>query len=71
MASNRHAEIERRAYLFWEREGRPEGKALEHWLRAEREFEGQERPQAADTSEPKSLPARSKRPAKRSVKPRR
>jgi Protein of unknown function (DUF2934) len=26
-----------RAYLIWERTGRPEGKALEHWLRAEAE----------------------------------
>ena len=26
-----------RAYLIWEREGRPEGRALEHWLVAERE----------------------------------
>ena len=23
------------AYFLWEREGRPEGKALDHWLRAE------------------------------------
>ncbi len=36
---DRHAEIESRAYSFWEREGRPEGKALEHWLRAESEVD--------------------------------
>ncbi len=26
--------IEERAYEIWEQEGRPEGRALEHWLRA-------------------------------------
>jgi hypothetical protein len=30
-----HAEIETRAYSLWEQEGRPEGKSLEHWLKAE------------------------------------
>jgi len=29
--------IPERAYYYWEQEGRPEGKSLEHWLRAERE----------------------------------
>jgi hypothetical protein len=29
--------IAERAYLIWEQTGRPEGKALEHWLRAEAE----------------------------------
>ncbi len=29
--------IPERAYQIWEQEGRPEGKSLEHWLRAERE----------------------------------
>jgi hypothetical protein len=31
-------EIAERAYLIWEREGRPEGKHLEHWRRAELEL---------------------------------
>jgi hypothetical protein len=39
MMADRQAEIETRAYFFWEREGRPEGKALEHWLRAESEVD--------------------------------
>jgi general stress protein YciG len=30
--------VRMRAYLIWEREGRPEGKELEHWLAAEREI---------------------------------
>jgi hypothetical protein len=27
-----------RAYAIWEREGRPDGKDLDHWLRAEAEI---------------------------------
>ena len=30
--------IAERAYLIWENMGRPEGQALEHWLRAEAEL---------------------------------
>jgi hypothetical protein len=30
-------QIEERAYALWEGEGRPEGRALDHWLRAEAE----------------------------------
>ncbi|MGA7673806.1 MAG: DUF2934 domain-containing protein [Rhizomicrobium sp.] len=30
-----------RSYLIWEREGRPEGKADEHWLRAKAELEAE------------------------------
>ncbi|HET6467164.1 MAG TPA: DUF2934 domain-containing protein [Geminicoccaceae bacterium] len=30
--------IRARAYGLWEAEGRPEGRALEHWLRAEAEL---------------------------------
>jgi Protein of unknown function (DUF2934) len=32
--------IKLRAYLIWEQEGRPEGRAEEHWLRAEAEVAG-------------------------------
>jgi hypothetical protein len=32
------ASIRRRAYEIWEQEGRPEGRARIHWLRAEAEF---------------------------------
>jgi hypothetical protein len=40
--------IELRAYELWERAGRPEGRALEHWLQAESECAGQKpaRPRA-------------------------
>jgi hypothetical protein len=37
--------IKRRAYSLWEEEGRPEGRADEHWFRAEAELIG------ADTGE--------------------
>ena len=40
-----HDRIKRRAYSLWEQEGRPEGRADEHWVRAEAEVIG------ADTSE--------------------
>jgi Protein of unknown function (DUF2934) len=39
MMADRNVEIEMRAYGLWEQEGRPEGRALEHWLRAESEVE--------------------------------
>jgi Protein of unknown function (DUF2934) len=34
--------IERRAYALWEKEGRPEGRADEHWHQAEAEVIGAE-----------------------------
>jgi len=33
------ARIRERAYGIWEREGRPEGRALDNWLQAKRELE--------------------------------
>lgn len=32
------AQVAARAYRIWESEGRPEGAALDHWLRAEAEL---------------------------------
>ena len=34
-------EIRVRSYLIWEREGQPEGKSQEHWLRAKAELEAE------------------------------
>jgi hypothetical protein len=34
-------EIRVRSYLIWEREGRPEGKSEEHWLRAKAELDAE------------------------------
>ena len=33
-------EIARLAHRYYEEEGRPDGRADEHWLRAEQEFQG-------------------------------
>ena len=33
--------IEERAYALWEADGRPEGRALDHWLQAEQEIVNQ------------------------------
>lgn len=37
--------VQRHAYEIWLREGRPEGKSLEHWLRAEQEVRDPPAPQ--------------------------
>jgi Protein of unknown function (DUF2934) len=34
-AEMRHKQVEARAYALWEKEGRPHGHDLDHWLRAE------------------------------------
>jgi len=38
-ADAKERRIRRRAYEIWEREGRPEGQALDHWLKARWEIE--------------------------------
>jgi Protein of unknown function (DUF2934) len=38
MDATRYTEISKRAHFFWELEGRPNGRDLDHWLRAEAEF---------------------------------
>ena len=40
MAEDRDTQIRERAHELWEQAGRPEGKAVEHWLQAERELSG-------------------------------
>ncbi|MDE2112665.1 MAG: DUF2934 domain-containing protein [Alphaproteobacteria bacterium] len=35
------ADIRLRSYFMWERDGRPDGKAEEHWLRAKAELEAE------------------------------
>lgn len=71
MTPDHHAEIQRRAYLLWERDGRPEGRSLDHWLRAEAEIGAQRQSPAAASAAPIPPAARAKRPAKREVKARR
>ncbi len=36
-AESLHQRIAERAYALWESQGRPEGRALDHWLQAEAE----------------------------------
>ena len=45
-----HAEIAKRAYILWEIEGRPSGKDLDHWLRAEAEMQVEFTKPADETS---------------------
>ena len=40
-AAAREDEIRKRAHALWEKEGRPEGKHRDHWIRAEHEFDTQ------------------------------
>ncbi len=47
MSKTMKAMIEARAYGLWEHEGRPEGRSLEHWLRAEAEVGSVAKPQRA------------------------
>jgi hypothetical protein len=42
------ARIRDRAYALWEEEGRPEGRAAEHWERARRLVEAEEDPKRPD-----------------------
>ena len=51
------AEIQRRAYLIWERENRPEGKHLEHWLCAEAEIEAEFSPATGQPASGQSEPS--------------
>ncbi len=39
MSEDAESRIRLRAYAIWEREGRPEGRHIEHWFLAQREIE--------------------------------
>lgn len=54
MASDIEERIRARAHAIWEEEGRPEGRAEEHWARATREVEAG---MAADAAEKTDAPA--------------
>ena len=41
MAQPTENQIADRSYYIWEKEGRPDGKALDHWLRARQELEAE------------------------------
>jgi hypothetical protein len=44
-----HETIARRAYSLWEQSGRPDGRDLEYWLKAESLLRAEERSRAAVT----------------------
>jgi Protein of unknown function (DUF2934) len=58
-AESLRKQIEARAYLLWERDGRPYGRHEEHWAQAEKEILGERkdkappRKKAKATSSPK------------------
>ena len=54
MQGDREERIRRRAYALWEQQGRPDGKDVEHWLRAEAEISGGS--QAGVTDDGKVVP---------------
>ena len=41
MNQPKQTEIEQRAYEIWEREGRPDGRHVEHWMQAQWELQGE------------------------------
>ena len=57
MTPDRHAEIAKRAYSSWELEGRPTGRDIEHWLRAEAELETTRHAQMANAAPKPRRPA--------------
>jgi len=48
MIEDRDERIRQRAYRMWEEEGRPEGRADDHWQRAAREIEREDREDFGD-----------------------
>lgn len=51
MADEKIDQLRSRAYQIWEREGRPQGRDLEHWLETERELEAEDRKHSAKKEE--------------------
>jgi hypothetical protein len=51
MAKEKRSKVEIRAYEIWDREGRPDGKALEHWHQAVAEIAREEA--EAEAAKPK------------------
>jgi hypothetical protein len=53
--------IAERAYLIWEKMGRPDGQALEHWLKAEAEAVVQPTASVPSSDPAASTPRRGRR----------
>ena len=70
-AESLRRQIEVRAYLIWERDGRPHGRHAEHWARAEQEIFGESNGKAPQKKKAKAASAAKpavKSLAKRSTK---
>ncbi len=61
--------IAQRAQALWEQAGRPEGRALEHWLEAERQLQNSARPASALAPAPTPASRETKPSAKQAAKP--
>ena len=53
-----YEKIRQRAYEIWDREGRQEGRAEEHWQQAERELAASQADAPPDTMNEAGMPAR-------------
>ncbi len=59
MPTERNHQIRERAYGLWEADGRPEGKEMDYWLRAERDLSiGEAKPSRKAKGTVKSTSAR-------------
>ena len=56
--------IRDRAYVIWEREGRPHGRDRDHWLQAAWELAGEEAKAAALTKKAKPAAKAARKPAR-------
>ena len=52
MPQERDHAIRERAYAIWEQDGRPEGRSLDHWSRAEAEISIEQTPAAMAKRKP-------------------
>jgi hypothetical protein len=50
-------QIEARAYVLWERAGRPHGRHEEHWIKAEKEILSESKAKARPSKKAKATPA--------------
>lgn len=57
------------AYYIWEKEGRPDGRHLDHWNLAKTELASSYKLGKGLTTKRRNLPASPKRPLKRAVMP--
>jgi hypothetical protein len=70
MDKKSEADIARRAYEIWERQGRPHGRDFDHWLEAERQEGGDEAAQPESREMRSPEPSEQIRPAQSPSAPR-